>query len=499
MSGISIDSIATMLPTGRMPPTGAAKGRFAGLIADLSAHMAVATVTDGEVPVGLVLPGDRQDLAGDADTTGPTIDIGTDDDDDAPPIGLIAIAPAMLPVPALAPAWKLPAILTVPPIAAAIVPVVGQPSIDTTPDAVVDAAPPVVADAPAMPAKPVLVDGVAPVVATPVVPAAPTAPIAAAIPAAPAKPDQPLVAAATSPRIDPPVVTADAPAKVEPPVAAAPIAAPVVTPLTHPRPAVAAAPAMPVVQLPVADPRAPVAPAPDKPLPEGIAIAAVAHDRTAHREPGPVIANRAPVPPPMIAPVAIAAQMADHGASDDRPGSPGIAAVDAVAAAGPAPLAAPAAPIITRPVTVAVPPQAVDTGRAEWIETLVDRIDELRGQNGQRETRIRLLPDALGTVDIRIHRDGDRVNVHFTTDNPHARALLNEAAPRLADMAEARGLKLGDTGVRQDSGAQAQSGQTQSGQAQSDQSRSDQARRAALRPADSNPDATPDDADARIA
>lgn len=492
MTGISIDSIATMLPIGRMPPAGAAKGRFAGLIADLTAHMAVATVADGELPVGVVLPGDRQDLAGDADTTGPMIDIGTDDDDDdALPIGLIAIAPAMPPVPALAASWKMPTILTVPPVAAAIVPAVSQPTTDTPPDA----AAPVIADIVPMPAKPIVADGSASVVTAPVMPAAPgtpAAPTAAAIPAAPAKPEQPLVAATALPRIDPPVATADAPAKAEPAVVTAPVVTPAVTPPAH-RPVVAATPAMPVVPLPAADPAAPVA---DKPLPEGIAIAAVAHDRAAHREPGPVIANRAPVPPPMIAPVAIAAQMADRGTSDDHPGSPAIAAVDAIAAAGPAPLAA---PIVTRPVAVAVLPQAVDTGRAEWIETLVDRIDELRGQSGQRETRIRLLPDALGIVDIRIQRDGDRVHVHFATDNPHARALLNEAAPRLVDMAEARGLKLGDTGVRQDSGAQAQSGQAQSGQSNPGQPRSDQSRHAAFRPADSQTDAAPDESDARIA
>ena len=100
-----------------------------------------------------------------------------------------------------------------------------------------------------------------------------------------------------------------------------------------------------------------------------------------------------------------------------------------------APVAAQSAPVI-------------DTRRAEWMEALIDRIDEQRGHNG-RSVHIALSPDALGGVEVKLRQDGDRVHIAFTTDTAQARALLNEAAPRLAQLADSRGLKLGDTGVEQ--------------------------------------------------
>lgn len=92
----------------------------------------------------------------------------------------------------------------------------------------------------------------------------------------------------------------------------------------------------------------------------------------------------------------------------------------------------------------------VDTRRAEWMEALIDRIDEQRGHNG-RSVHIALSPDALGGVEVKLRQDGDRVHIAFTTDTAQARTLLSEAAPRLAQLADSRGLKLGDTGVEQQS------------------------------------------------
>lgn len=128
-------------------------------------------------------------------------------------------------------------------------------------------------------------------------------------------------------------------------------------------------------------------------------------------------------------------------ASTDNSQSAALGAVTAAAAttAAPhrveAPVAAQSAPVI-------------DTRRAEWMEALIDRIDEQRGHNG-RSVHIALSPDALGGVEVKLRQDGDRVHIAFTTDTAQARALLNEAAPRLAQLADSRGLKLGDTGVEQ--------------------------------------------------
>jgi len=66
---------------------------------------------------------------------------------------------------------------------------------------------------------------------------------------------------------------------------------------------------------------------------------------------------------------------------------------------------------------------------------------------------MKLLPDALGALDVRIRVEGERVHVTFTTDSPDARAIIADAAPKLAEMAEARGVRLGQTQVDLGAGA----------------------------------------------
>jgi len=103
-----------------------------------------------------------------------------------------------------------------------------------------------------------------------------------------------------------------------------------------------------------------------------------------------------------------------------------------------------------RPIEAAVPTTdtpVVDTTRTDWIESMIDHIGELRDMGGNRVAQIRLTPDALGAVDIRIRQDGDAVHVSFASDNPQARALIAEAAPKLVEMAEQRGVRLSGSSV----------------------------------------------------
>lgn len=88
---------------------------------------------------------------------------------------------------------------------------------------------------------------------------------------------------------------------------------------------------------------------------------------------------------------------------------------------------------------------ALDMNRHEWMASMIDRIDALRDSSGSKETSIRLSPDALGTVDVSIRQDGDRVHVHIQAETPAARQLLADAHPRLAELAEAKGIRLGST------------------------------------------------------
>nr|WP_244655521.1 flagellar hook-length control protein FliK [Sphingomonas sp. CFBP 13603] len=67
----------------------------------------------------------------------------------------------------------------------------------------------------------------------------------------------------------------------------------------------------------------------------------------------------------------------------------------------------------------------------------------LRDAANATDTRIRLIPDALGAIDVSMRKDGDTVHVHFNAEQAATRTLLADAQPRLAELAEARGLKLG--------------------------------------------------------
>jgi flagellar hook-length control protein FliK len=106
----------------------------------------------------------------------------------------------------------------------------------------------------------------------------------------------------------------------------------------------------------------------------------------------------------------------------------------------------------------------LDLSRDDWAGRMVDRIAALRDAAEATDTRIRLAPENLGNVDVSIRRDGDRLHVHFTAENPAARQLIAEAAPRLSELAEARGVKLGQTSVDAGTGGQSQG---QPGQPQS--------------------------------
>jgi flagellar hook-length control protein FliK len=106
---------------------------------------------------------------------------------------------------------------------------------------------------------------------------------------------------------------------------------------------------------------------------------------------------------------------------------------------------------IVRPHAIAAPADiqqgVLDMRRQEWMGQMVDQLEAMRDSSPSRETRLSLSPEALGKVDVSIRQDGDRIHVHFATETPAARQLLTEAQPRLSELAEARGVKLGQTSV----------------------------------------------------
>lgn len=112
-------------------------------------------------------------------------------------------------------------------------------------------------------------------------------------------------------------------------------------------------------------------------------------------------------------------------------------------------------------------PPPIGTQAPDWIEGMIEQIEVMRDARADgaaaTTTRIRLSPDALGAIEIVLSGEGDAIDVRINADTAAARTLLAEAAPRLADMAEARGLKLaqGDAGQPGQQQAQRQQAQDQ--------------------------------------
>jgi flagellar hook-length control protein FliK len=92
--------------------------------------------------------------------------------------------------------------------------------------------------------------------------------------------------------------------------------------------------------------------------------------------------------------------------------------------------------------------QALDMGRQDWPQKMIDRIEALRDDANANDTSIRLKPEALGRIDVslRTHADG-AVTVRFAAEQPTTRTLLADAAPQLNAAAEARGIRLTGTSV----------------------------------------------------
>ncbi|RMB34635.1 flagellar hook-length control protein FliK [Sphingomonas sp. PP-F2F-G114-C0414] len=118
-----------------------------------------------------------------------------------------------------------------------------------------------------------------------------------------------------------------------------------------------------------------------------------------------------------------------------------------------APSIAPGAPVSPLTIKTAEAQQTpLDMRQERWPHAMIERIEILRDAADATDTRIRLIPDALGAIDVSMRKDGDTVHVHFNADQAATRALLQDAQPRLVELAEARGLKLGQ-GMLGDSAA----------------------------------------------
>ncbi|WP_423606020.1 flagellar hook-length control protein FliK [Sphingomonas sp. MS122] len=234
-----------------------------------------------------------------------------------------------------------------------------------------------------------------------------------------------------------------------------------------------------------------------------MAISAIESPQTEASEVEPHFVMRAPVqawlarpapasvavPQPVASGAASAAPAAQVfaaaiSASLDSPAGPAPRAVDAAIVQNQAAAAEQLRTTVQAMSGAEQPP--LDLSRDDWAGKMVDRIAALRDAAEAADTRIRLAPENLGNVDVSIRRDGDRLHVHFAAENPATRQLLAEAAPRLSELADARGVKLGQTSVDAGTGGQ----QGTPNQPQSSQP---------LRPAPATAQASETDRDDRIA
>ena len=122
---------------------------------------------------------------------------------------------------------------------------------------------------------------------------------------------------------------------------------------------------------------------------------------------------------------------------------------------GGAPALGALAPVMTATPGVSAQPP-LDMRQERWPAAMIERIDILRDAANATDTRIRLIPDALGTIDVSVRKDGDTLHVHFAAEQAATRTLLQDAQPRLAELADARGLKLSQGNVDTGGGQQQQ-------------------------------------------
>jgi flagellar hook-length control protein FliK len=178
--------------------------------------------------------------------------------------------------------------------------------------------------------------------------------------------------------------------------------------------------------------------------------ARVASDATVTATASPAIP--APIAPAQPSTAQPAAQVFAEAILAAQPGANAHSAQRKDDPADPAPLALAATTIDSaRPgnVHAAVAPQrdALDLTQDKGLRQMIDHIETLRDNADAADTRIRLTPAGLGTVDVAVRKDGDIVHVHFSAEQEATRTLITDAQPRLAQLAEARGIRLGDTSV----------------------------------------------------
>src|SRR5690606_22847762 len=99
-----------------------------------------------------------------------------------------------------------------------------------------------------------------------------------------------------------------------------------------------------------------------------------------------------------------------------------------------------AAAAANEPITMPADP---DAGLDEAFSSRISWLADQRIGHAQ----IRVTPDHLGPIDVRLHLDGNRVSAEFNSANADVRHALEASLGRLRDMLGQQGLQLGHTDI----------------------------------------------------
>ncbi|WP_293852888.1 flagellar hook-length control protein FliK [Steroidobacter sp.] len=109
---------------------------------------------------------------------------------------------------------------------------------------------------------------------------------------------------------------------------------------------------------------------------------------------------------------------------------------------------------ISRPVNVPV-------GNAQWADEIGSRMTMMVDQ-GKHTASLRLSPEHLGPLEVRITMNGDQASVQFGAANVDTRNAIENALPRLREMFASQGLSLSDANVSREPPRQQQNPTSQS-------------------------------------
>jgi flagellar hook-length control protein FliK len=85
-------------------------------------------------------------------------------------------------------------------------------------------------------------------------------------------------------------------------------------------------------------------------------------------------------------------------------------------------------------------------GNAAWAEEIGNRLTMMVEQ-GKHTASLRLSPEHLGPLEVRITMNDDKASVWFGAAHADTRSAIENALPRLREMFASQGLLLADAGV----------------------------------------------------